>query len=530
MVMRSTSEFVAAEGQKALSELAYFDPKLAEMSVGLTLVRAVLDPGYRDSPLPIPSERWADVFHRMQYHRILPQVAAAADTGHLVVPGRGSLDLDLSLVHIAVQSLKLEQVMLRVDSAFSRAGIPFLVLKGMATSQLDFVRPELRTAVDVDLLISEHDLARAGVALNEVGFEYPYEIESLMDKGQTWVDTAGWHVDLHTRLHAPGRPLDDRWWSLAEPFEVGGRTFRALPRSGRLAHAASHLALSWPSARRLSSLLDLIVLSAAVDPVEREAAETLLSEMHVSDVVHRVTSRAATMLDMPTIVLGEASSRPFDLLLRRAYDRSDDEKFSMKFSTFAGMPRKEQCLVVQNWVNPSSKYLERGGYTSRWDRVRAVAWRAWPARRSSGVARWFVRTNWSERFTVVCAVVLTPLVQLGLRTRGYAPTKRLLQRFRRMPVAPMPHRRTAQLAESTMKRLPVPVTCLERSLVVWWVLGGDGVAQIRLGAAPPEGGQPPAFHAWVEVQGRVVNDRPDVADIYWPFPEPRGMTTGRFRS
>ena len=83
-----------------------------------------------------------------------------------------------------------------------------------------------------------------------------------MDKGESWRAPSGVSLDLHTRPHTAGRALGDSWWQACETFLIAGRAFRTLERGGRLAHAASHYALSFPNHRILSSLLDLVTISA----------------------------------------------------------------------------------------------------------------------------------------------------------------------------------------------------------------------------------------------------------------------------
>lgn len=55
-------------------------------------------------------------------------------------------------------------------------------------------------------------------------------------------------------------------------------------------------------------------------------------------------------------------------------------------------------------------------------------------------------------------------------------------------------------------------SCLPRSLVLWGLLRTRG-AVIRFGVAqaPPQG---IAAHAWVELDGRPINDAPNVTDRY----------------
>jgi hypothetical protein len=58
---------------------------------------------------------------------------------------------------------------------------------------------------------------------------------------------------------------------------------------------------------------------------------------------------------------------------------------------------------------------------------------------------------------------------------------------------------------------PRQVLCLQRSTVAVWLLKESGFpAQLLLGAQQ----LPFRAHAWVEVEGQVVNDKPSVAEIY----------------
>jgi hypothetical protein len=352
--------------------LAFFDPVLASVPAGVKIVRAVIDPQYAGAPVRVPEDDWPVILERLGFHRVLPQLAAAAADDRVLLEPAMRQRLESVLPALAVQGLKLEQLMVAVHRILKGVGVDFIVLKGMATSQLDFPRPDLRTAVDVDLLVRSDALATALEAFRAAGFESPYEIRNLMDKGETWVDPSGWHVDVHTRPHAPGRFLGPSWWNSRDEFQLAGCTFSALNRGGRLAHAASHLALSWPSARRFSSLLDMMVILEASERNDRDAAEQFLHDIRVSDVVRRITSRVAELLDRPDLVLGCPGRRPLDLMLRRAYDRADDDTALMKASTVFGMPGRERFEVLKNWVHPSDDFLEHGGYSSTADRVVTV--------------------------------------------------------------------------------------------------------------------------------------------------------------
>ena len=82
-------------------------------------------------------------------------------------------------------------------------------------------------------------------------------------------------------------------------------------------------------------------------------------------------------------------------------------------------------------------------------------------------------------------LIAAPLVKLLLRVRGYTRTVRFLARFTSAPVAGIDQAvADARIAQRVMWRLPFDLTCLERSLVVWWLVGGFDVAEIRFGVAP----------------------------------------------
>ena len=63
------------------------------------------------------------------------------------------------------------------------------------------------------------------------------------------------------------------------------------------------------------------------------------------------------------------------------------------------------------------------------------------------------------------------------------------------------------------RRGPYAATCLRRSLALWWLLQRRRLpAEVRIGVARDEGRV--HAHAWVELAGWVVNDRPAVAQEY----------------
>jgi hypothetical protein len=83
-------------------------------------------------------------------------------------------------------------------------------------------------------------------------------------------------------------------------------------------------------------------------------------------------------------------------------------------------------------------------------------------------------------------------------------------------------RRTAWLVDAVARRTPWPANCLQRSLVLWWFLARRGIAaEIRIGVrrrpGSPSGSRSLDFHAWVELDGLVLNDLPSVREWFATF-------------
>lgn len=76
--------------------------------------------------------------------------------------------------------------------------------------------------------------------------------------------------------------------------------------------------------------------------------------------------------------------------------------------------------------------------------------------------------------------------------------------------------RVAELVDVASRQGPFRAPCLPRSLVLWGLLRKRGMdARLRIGVRRGPNGFD--AHAWVEHDGAVLNDRPDVAERYKPF-------------
>jgi hypothetical protein len=139
-----------------------------------------------------------------------------------------------------------------------------------------------------------------------------------------------------------------------------------------------------------------------------------------------------------------------------------------------------------------------------WKSVRAD-WARW--RRLSGLQRQVVRR--------ACLGLL--LTAIGLRLLGLRRWQETLRRWPwSPPLAANDCHDLARLVRAAARRLHGEHSCLPQALVLWWLLRGGGfAADLRIGVRK-RAGQLEA-HAWVEQQGKALDDRDDVPTGFTPF-------------
>ncbi len=130
----------------------------------------------------------------------------------------------------------------------------------------------------------------------------------------------------------------------------------------------------------------------------------------------------------------------------------------------------------------------------------------------------------ADRWCLLQAAWGLPINAAGVRVAGPRRWGALLARVAR-PGTPLPAgglpvaRQTGRLVQWAARYGPYSGNCLSRSLTLWWLLRRQGLSgDLRIGVTRA-GGRFEA-HAWVEYEGVVVNDRPDVRQRYGAFELP----------
>lgn len=130
-----------------------------------------------------------------------------------------------------------------------------------------------------------------------------------------------------------------------------------------------------------------------------------------------------------------------------------------------------------------------------------------------------------ERGTFLWAQALLPLTAIALRLVGFARWRAALARL-----APVEQRAFTGLEEHSIERAldtarmvqaasrygSLRGTCLEQSLVLWWLLRRQGIdSSLRIGVRKQASEL--EAHAWVELGSVVLNDSGELHRHYVPF-------------
>lgn len=220
----------------------------------------------RTGPVEPDAADWATWVGLATAERVLPQLHQIACATDELDPSQ--LDQSRAIqLDVAATMVRLEQRLLTVDEVLSGAGIRFAVLKGTATAHLDHPDPALRQFGDLDLLVDPAQLPAARAALEGRGWHQAYRLprhHEAYTHAITFSDGSLAELDLHQRIahRALGRlvPTAELLAGL-DTFELAGGTVPALSRNDRLLHAAIHAVASRGDYRRLSSGIDVLVLT-----------------------------------------------------------------------------------------------------------------------------------------------------------------------------------------------------------------------------------------------------------------------------
>lgn len=131
--------------------------------------------------------------------------------------------------------------------------------------------------------------------------------------------------------------------------------------------------------------------------------------------------------------------------------------------------------------------------------------------------------SWSERGYLLFATCALPVVGAGLRLAGFERSVGWLRRSSSRLAEGKPAaaeldwaRKRAYLISIAARFSPYRATCLRRSFLLWWTTRRRGLAsRLRIGVRRSD--DELLAHAWIELEGEILNDRTEVVDTYAVF-------------
>ncbi|MFB2880451.1 lasso peptide biosynthesis B2 protein [Floridanema aerugineum] len=130
--------------------------------------------------------------------------------------------------------------------------------------------------------------------------------------------------------------------------------------------------------------------------------------------------------------------------------------------------------------------------------------------------------SWSELMLLIQALLLLPLVAFGIKCFGFRRFYGSIANLNRRKDKGQERegiksaRAIAKLVEIASRHGLYKPNCLQKSLLLWWLLQRRSIeSELRIGVRKK--GEILEAHAWVEYQGCVLNDRNDVDQRFAPF-------------
>lgn len=341
-------------------------------------------------------------------HRVEGLVGNAIRSAGVEPPGPAAARFEAAAERVRVDGLRSVAETLRVCRDVAKAGIPFMVLKGLPVAMLAYGTPTIKHSIDLDLLVHPEDVVRTAALLAEIDYQClrpprPLTAREFEAWGpvakEAWLVSPRGQVDLHWDLADQPALLDrlEPWRDARSVDLLPGHPVPTLRDGANLAYLAVHGAMSGWS--RLKWIADFSAF-LAVHPLEEQ--ERLCAEARVytggrpvdqalilaerllgPDLVPAVQRR-----DRPTLVLADLAQR---IIAAREPGRVLEAQ--TRAWTLIG---RSQWLLRSGWSYRRSEFKRRMMEQEirlrlRWPVGRGLQWIYWPLRLPGGLFGWAYR-------------------------------------------------------------------------------------------------------------------------------------------
>lgn len=315
---------------------------------------------------------WARFQRLAAWHRV-------AGVAHRALGGTGPAAVGLAAAYNETLARNLVALaeLDRLAGELERAGITAMLLKGAALLRAAYDDLGTRPMYDLDLLLREHDVPRAGAVLGELGYRPAPQFAGMADR--LWEEHGRWVpllrpdgmvvVELHRRLGDRGTALGfdvDAWWDRSCPAEHP--TLRRPSVEDLLVHVALH-ALGDRRLRSegaLGQLRDVAtVASGAAGPVE-------WARLDGAGPGLGLVLGAVQKLALADVPVGAVDGALVDELIRRRVLRDDQwitlERFGPRTTALRQLlpPRparlaSRKAAAYAAWARAAARIVARSG-------------------------------------------------------------------------------------------------------------------------------------------------------------------------
>lgn len=223
---------------------------------------------------------WKQLFAVSKRHDLAHLLGDLIAREELPVPEEVKNAFDGVFCEAILRAQLLEGELKKMGSAFQKAGLPFLPLKGAVLRRL-YPEPWMRTSCDIDILIRREDIKRAKELLMK---DLNYRFVKQAYHELSMYSPSGVHLELHFTIEEHTETLDrvlKRSWDYAEPTGEGSFCYRfqnAFLVFYSVAHAAYHFNGGGCGVR---PLIDQYLLEQKVT-YDRALYESLIAEANLT--------------------------------------------------------------------------------------------------------------------------------------------------------------------------------------------------------------------------------------------------------
>lgn len=210
---------------------------------------------------------WGELARLAELHSIAPLVYKHIQAAQIPIPDAVLQILKGRHLQHAHANRVRTQALVEILDAFQKAGIPLIVLKGMAMAHLVYPSPSLRPMSDIDLLVSKADAQAGQEIVKALGYRVPavhdtpedhHHLPALQDHREGVTLSIELHYNL-TRALTPETSFD-ALYPRAQEFTLAGMPANALSHENLLAHTYHHFIDASVQPFRLIWLADMVSL------------------------------------------------------------------------------------------------------------------------------------------------------------------------------------------------------------------------------------------------------------------------------